>query len=126
METETDGTKESSGGKSNNIFDKFNVIPSAKLLTFMRNNTFDMTGFANLTSQLSDISTVPSADPPTYPVLIQITPPKPFKRHLPQFLLLIHTGSVLSIPTPRLPYDISHTPTENLRLPSSWPRSLAA
>jgi heat shock protein 4 len=44
METESvDGVKETSGDKGNVVFTKHNVLPSAKMLTFMRNQTFEVT-----------------------------------------------------------------------------------
>jgi len=42
METESDGVKEKSE-KGNIVFSKHNVLPSAKMLTFMRNQTFEVT-----------------------------------------------------------------------------------
>ena len=42
METESDGVQ-SKSEKGNVVFSKHNILPSAKMLTFMRNQTFDVT-----------------------------------------------------------------------------------
>jgi heat shock protein 4 len=57
METETDGVKEKSE-KGNVVFSKHNVLPSAKMLTFMRNQTFDVTA-----SYADQTELAPGTDP---------------------------------------------------------------